>query len=422
MMRRVVITGFGIVSPLGCGIDLVWKRLIAGRSGISRLSDNLVPDVPAKIAGVVPTIEEDAEGGFDPSRTVSAKEQKRTDRFIQLAMAAANEAIAQAGWAPATDQERNRTATIIASGIGGFATMKQAVDTTNQRGARKLSPFTVPSFLVNLAAGRISIHHGFRGPIGAPVTACAASLQAIGDGARLIRAGEADVALCGGSESCIERVSLGSFAAARALSTHFNDSPQRASRPFDTQRDGFVMSEGAGALVVEALDHALARGATPLAEICGYGTTSDAYSVTAAPSDGEGLQRCMRLAIDAGGIRPEQVGHINAHATSTQLGDAAELTAIRSVFNGASVGITSTKSATGHLLGGAGAVGAIFAANALRTGTLPPTLNLEQADEVAAGLDLVGPDPVVRPVEYAMANGFGFGGVNASLLLKRWAA
>ncbi len=421
-MRRIVVTGYGIVSPLGCGVGLVWQRLLAGRSGIRRLSDNLVPDVRAKIAGIVPTIDEDAEGGFDPDRAVSAKDQMRMDRFIQFAMAAANEAIAQSGWAPSTDAERNRTATIIASGIGGFATMKQAVHIIDQRGARKLSPFTVPSFLVNLAAGQISIHHGFRGPIGAPVTACAASLQALGDGARLIRSGEADIAVCGGSESCIERVSLASFAAARALSTHFNDEPERASRPFDTQRDGFVMSEGSAVLVIETLDHALARGATPLAEIVGYGTTSDAYSMAAAPADGEGLQRCMRLAIDAAGIQPSQVGHINAHATSTPLGDAAELTAIRGVFNGARVAITSTKAATGHLLGAAGAVGAIFAINALRTGTLPPTINLEQADDVAADLDLVGPRARTQPIDYAMANGFGFGGVNASLLLKRWTA
>ena len=418
-MRRIVVTGYGIVSPLGCGVGLVWQRLLAGRSGIRRLSDNLVPDVRAKIAGIVPTIDEDAEGGFDPDRAVSAKDQMRMDRFIQFAMAAANEAIAQSGWAPSTDAERNRTATIIASGIGGFATMKQAVHIIDQRGARKLSPFTVPSFLVNLAAGQISIHHGFRGPIGAPVTACAASLQALGDGARLIRSGEADIAVCGGSESCIERVSLASFAAARALSTHFNDEPERASRPFDTQRDGFVMSEGSAVLVIETLDHALARGATPLAEIVGYGTTSDAYSMAAAPADGEGLQRCMRLAIDAAGIQPSQVGHINAHATSTPLGDAAELTAIRGVFNGARVAITSTKAATGHLLGAAGAVGAIFAINALRTGTLPPTINLEQADDVAADLDLVGPRARTQPIDYAMANGFGFGGVNASLVFRR---
>lgn len=299
--------------------------------------------------------------------------------------------------------------------------MKQAVHTIDQRGARKLSPFTVPSFLVNLAAGQISIRHGFRGPIGAPVTACAASLQALGDGARLIRSGEADVAVCGGSEACIERVSLGSFAAARALSTSFNDTPARASRPFDKQRDGFVMSEGSAVLVIEALDHALARGATPLAEIVGYGTTSDAFSMAAAPADGEGLQRCMRLAIDAAGVKPDVVGHINAHATSTPLGDAAELTAIRGVFNGAPVAITSTKAATGHLLGAAGAIGAIFAIGALRTGSLPPTINLEDPDELANGLDMVGPKARAQKIDYAMANGFGFGGVNASMLFKRWA-
>ena len=419
-MRRIVVTGCGIVSPLGCGTDLVWQRLLAGRSGIRRLSDNLVHDVPAKIAGVVPTRDDDAEGGFDLDRVVSVKDHKRMDRFIQFALAAADEAIAQADWAPGTDREGDRTATIIGSGIGGFATMKQAVHTTDERGPRKLSPFTVPSFLVNLAAGQVSIRHGFRGAIGAPVTACAAGLQAIGDGARMIHAGEVDVAVCGGAESCIERVSLGSFAAARALSTHFTETPERASRPFDATRDGFVMSEGAAVIVVEALDHALARGATPLAELVGYGTTSDAYHMVAAPPEGDGLKRCMRLAVDAAGIEAGEVGYINAHATSTPLGDAAELTAIRSVFNGSRVPVSSTKSSTGHLLGAAGAVGAIFAINALRFGILPPTINLEQADEEFDDLDLIGREPRVRAIDYAMANGFGFGGVNASLLLKRW--
>jgi 3-oxoacyl-[acyl-carrier-protein] synthase II len=421
-MRRIVVTGSGIVSPLGCGTSMVWRRLLAGRSGIRRLADNLVRDVPAKIAGVVPTPAEDAEGGFDPKRIISFKDLMRMDRFIQFAIAAADEAIAQSAWVPVSDAERNRTATIIGSGIGGFATMKQAVHTIDQRGPRKLSPFTVPSFLVNLAAGQVSIRHGFRGAIGAPVTACAASLQAIGDGARMISTGEVDVAICGGAESCIERVSLASFAAARALSTHYNETPERASRPFDINRDGFVMSEGAAVLVVEALDHARARGAAPLAELVGYGTTSDAYHMAAAPPDGEGLQRCMRLAIDAAAVKPSEVGYINAHATSTPLGDAAELTAIRGVFNGAPVSISSTKSATGHLLGAAGAVGAIFAIGALRSGILPPTLNLEEADEFADGLDLVAREPRNRAIDYAMTNGFGFGGVNASVLLKRWAA
>ena len=421
-MRRIVVTGTGIVSPLGCGTSLVWRRLLAGRSGIRRLSDNLVRDVPAKIAGVVPTPAEDAEGGFDPKRVVSLKDQKRMDRFIQFAIAAADEAIAQSAWAPISDAERNRTATIIGSGIGGFATMKLAMNTIDQRGPRKLSPFTVPSFLANLAAGQVSIRYGFRGAVGSPVTACAASLQAIGDGARMIRAGEVDVAICGGAESCIERVSLASFAAARALSTHYNETPERASRPFDINRDGFVMSEGAAVLVVESLDHALGRGSVPLAELVGYGTTSDAYHIAAAPPDGEGLQRCMQLAIDAAAIKPSEVGYINAHATSTPLGDAAELTAIRGVFKGARSSISSTKSATGHLLGAAGAAGVIFAIGALRSGILPPTLNLGQTDKFFDDLDLVGPEPRTRAVDYAMANGFGFGGVNASVLLKQWTA
>lgn len=419
-MRRIVFTGTGLISPLGCGTDLVWQRLIAGRSGIRRLNDNRVHDVAAKIAGVVPAPAEDDEGGFNPTLAITVKDQTRMDRFIQLAMGAAHEAIAQSAWAPVTDTDKNRTATIIGSGIGGFATMKQAVHTIDERGPRKLSPFTVPSFLVNLAAGQISIHHGFHGPIGAPVTACAASLQAIGDGARMIRAGEADVAICGGAESCIERVSLGSFAAARALSTHFNDAPDRASRPFDQRRDGFVMSEGAAVVVIEALDHALARGATPLAELVGYGTSSDAYHMAAAPPGGEGLQRCMRIAIDAAGVNSDDIGYINAHATSTPLGDAAELSAIHKVFNGGRPSISSTKSSTGHLLGAAGATGAIFAIGALQSGILPPTLNLEQPDAAFSGFDLIGPEPRAREIDYAMVNGFGFGGVNATAVLKRW--
>ena len=420
-MRRIVVTGCGLISPLGCGVDHVWRRLIAGRSGIRRLPASLVPDVTSKIAGVVPTKAEDPEAGFDPNQTVPVKDQKRMDRFIQLAIAAADEAIAQAHWAPATDHERERTATVIASGIGGFYTMMHATRTTDTRGVRKLSPFTVPAFLVNLASGQVSIRHGFRGPVGAPVTACAASIQAIGDGARMIRCGEADIAVCGGAESCIERVSLGSFAAAHALSTHFNDTPARASRPFDTERDGFVMSEGSGMVVIEALDHAVARGAEPLAELVGYGTTSDAYHIAAAPPDGEGLQRCMRIALQAAGIKANDVGYVNAHATSTPLGDAAELTAIRGVFGDkARVSVSSTKSATGHLLGAAGAAGSIFTIAALRHGILPATINLDTPDPAAGELDLIAKEPRKRGVDFAMTNGFGFGGVNASVVFRRW--
>ncbi|CAH1661345.1 3-oxoacyl-(acyl-carrier-protein) synthase 2 [Hyphomicrobiales bacterium] len=417
--RRIVVTGLGLVSPLGCGVEPVWSRLNAGQSGIRRLPDSMVHDVTAKIGGRVPSTTEDPEAGHDPDRVVAPKDQKRMDPFILLALTAAEEAIIQSGWRPASAHERERTATIIASGIGGFTTMSEAMITVQTKGPRRLSPFTVPSFLVNLAAGQVSIRHGFRGPIGAPVTACAASVQAIGDGARLIANGEADVAVCGGAESCIERVSLGSFAAAHALSTHFNDAPERASRPFDVQRDGFVMGEGAGMLVIEALDHALARGARPLAELAGYGTSSDGFHMAAAPADGEGVQRAMRLAIAAAGIDPSEIGYINAHATSTPMGDAAELTAISRIFGpDADVSISSTKSATGHLLGAAGAVEAIFSILALRNSILPPTLNLEERDPLAGDLDLIGPQARAKPINYALSNGFGFGGVNASVIFS----
>ena len=420
-MRRIVVSGCGLVTPLGCGVGHVWRRLLAGCSGIRRLPDALVADIATKIAGIVPSKADDAEAGYDSAASVSPKEKRQMDRFIQLAIAAANEAVTQAAWFPSTEEQRDRTATIVASGIGGFHTMMQATRTTDTRGVRKLSPFTVPAFLVNLASGQISIRHGFRGPIGAPVTACAASIQALGDAARLIRNGEADIAVCGGSESCIERVSLGSFGAAHVLSTGFNDTPEQASRPFDTQRDGFVLSEGSAMLVVEALDHAQARGAQPLAEVVGYGTTSDAYHIAAASPHGEGLQRCMQLAVRTAGLRPEDIGYINAHATSTALGDVAELTAIRGVFgDDAKLSVSSTKSATGHLLGAAGATGAVLTVEALRHGVLPPTLNLQQTDSAAGEIDVIGPKPRDRAVDYAMTNGFGFGGVNASVVFRRW--
>jgi len=275
LMRRVVVTGMGLVSPLGCGVELVWQRLLAGRSGLSRLPDAVTDGIAAKVAGQVPDVAQDPEGGWDVDAVVSSKDQRKMDRFIPFALGAAQQALAQAGWPPADERARERTATVIASGIGGFGAIAEAVRTTDTRGPQRLSPFTVPSFLVNLAAGQVSIRHGLKGPLGAPVTACAASVQAIGDAARLIRSGEADVALCGGSEAAIDRVSLGGFAAAKALGTAFNDTPEQASRPFDAQRDGFVMGEGAGMLVIEALDHALARGATPLAELVGYGTSAD---------------------------------------------------------------------------------------------------------------------------------------------------
>ncbi|MEZ1315597.1 beta-ketoacyl-ACP synthase II [Pseudomonas fluorescens] len=419
--RRIVVTGMGLVSPLGSGVEAVWSRLLAGQSGIRNLPDDVVADLPAKVGGSVPSVADDAKAGFDPDLATPPKEQKKMDRFILFAMEAARQAIEQAGWHAPTPEAQERTATIIGSGVGGFGAIADAVRTTDSRGPRRLSPFTIPSFLVNLAAGHVSIQHGFRGPLGAPVTACAAGVQAIGDAARLIRSGEADIALCGGAEAAIDRVSLAGFAAARALSSGFNDTPERASRPFDRDRDGFVMGEGAGLLVIESLEHALARGAKPLAELVGYGTSADAYHLTAGPEDGSGARRAMSLALAQAGIDARQVQHLNAHATSTPVGDLGELAAIKSLFgtdNG--IAVTSTKSATGHLLGAAGGIEAIFTLMAIRDQIVPATLNLENPDPAAQGVDIVHGQARPLAIEYALSNGFGFGGVNASVLFKRW--
>jgi 3-oxoacyl-[acyl-carrier-protein] synthase II len=419
---RVVVTGLGLVSPLGCGAEFAWQRLLEGRSGVRRLHDDLCSDLPAKIAGLVPERASNQEGGFDPATVADAKDMRRMDRFIVMALEAARQAAEHSAWTARSEAEACVTATIIASGVGGFSSLSEAVRTTDSRGPGRLSPFTVPSFLVNLAAGHVSIRHGFKGPIGAPATACAASLQAIGEGLRLIRSGEAQVAFCGGSEAAIHRVSLGGFAAAKTLSTRYNDAPHLASRPFDTDRDGFVLGEGAGMLVLESLEHAIARGATPLAEIVGYGTTADAHHITSGPEDGDGAYRSMQAALRMAGMLPGEVDHLNAHATSTQVGDRAELAAIRRLFAGArGPAISATKSATGHLLGAAGALASIFSILALRDQIAPPTLNLVSADEGAADLDLVRTAPRPMPLTTAMVNGFGFGGVNATLLIKKMA-
>jgi 3-oxoacyl-[acyl-carrier-protein] synthase II len=411
----------GLVSPLGSGVEAVWERLLAGRSGLRNLPDEVVADLPAKVGGVVPTAEEDAEAGFDPNRATPPKEQKKMDRFILFAMEAARQALEQAGWQALDAQAQERTATIIGSGVGGFGAIADAVRTTDSRGPRRLSPFTIPSFLVNLAAGHVSIQHGFKGPLGAPVTACAAGGQAIGDAARLIRCGEADIAVCGGAEASIDRVSLAGFAAARALSSGFNETPERASRPFDSDRDGFVMGEGAGLLVIESLEHALARGAQPLAELVGYGTSADAYHLTAGPEDGNGARRAMSLALAQAGVSAAQVQHLNAHATSTPVGDLGELAAIKSLFGSDNkVAVTSTKSATGHLLGAAGGIEAIFTLLAIRDQIVPATLNFDNPDPAAQGVDIVHGQARPMAIEYALSNGFGFGGVNASVLFKRW--
>ncbi|MCJ1886298.1 beta-ketoacyl-ACP synthase II [Pseudomonas sp. LA21] len=419
MRKRVVVTGMGAVTPLGRGVELVWERLLAGASGIRALPEELIGDLAVRIGGQVPGLEADPLGGFDPDSVLSQKEQRKVDRFILFALAAAEDALTQARWAPTSAIEQERTATIIASGIGGFPAIADAVRTTDSKGPRRLSPFTIPSFLCNLAAGQVSIRHQLKGPLGAPVTACAAGVQAIGDAARMIRSGEVDVALCGGAEAAIHRVSLAGFAAARTLASAFNDTPEKASRPFDSARDGFVMSEGAGLLVIEELEHALARGATPIAELIGYGTSADAYHITSGPEDGDGAQRAMRQALQQGGVAPDQVGHLNAHATSTPVGDNAELAAIKAVFGDTSPVISATKSSTGHLLGAAGGIEAIFTVLALRDQVAPPTLNLENADPSSAGLNIARTSTALA-TEYALSNGFGFGGVNASVLFRKW--
>lgn len=420
-MRRIVVTGLGAVTPLARGVPASWSRLLAGRSGIGRLADEMVADLPAKVGGVVPSRQEDPEAGFDPDAVLAPKDQRKVDRFILFALAAAEEALAQARWQPGSEAGRLRTATVIASGIGGFPAITEAVRTVDSRGARRLSPFTVPSFLVNLAAGHVSIRHGFKGPLGAPVTACAAGIQAIGDAARLIRTGEADIALCGGTEACMNLVSLGGFAAARSLSTGFNDRPAEASRPFDRARDGFVMGEGAGLLVIEELGHALARGAKPLAELVGYGTSADAHHITSGPEDGDGARRAMEIAIAQAGISPREIGHLNAHATSTPVGDLGEIAAIKALFGSdGAIAVSATKSATGHLLGAASGLGAIFAILALSDQVAPPTLNLDAPDPAGDGIDFVAKEARPLTTDYAIANGFGFGGVNASVLFRRW--
>jgi 3-oxoacyl-[acyl-carrier-protein] synthase II len=421
-MKRIVITGMGAVSPLGTGVELAWQHLLQGKSGISSLPDTLAEGSPVKIAGWIKPYETDPVSGLDIAQHINAKELRRIDRFIQFALIAAEEAINQAGWHPKNDEESERTATIIASGIGGFPAIAQAVRKGEQDGVDRLSPFTIPSFLVNLAAGQVALKYTFKGPLGAPVTACAAGVQAIGDAARLIHANEADIVICGGAEACIDKVSLGGFAAAKALSSRYADTPALASRPFDQDRDGFVMGEGAGILVIESYEHAMARGATPIAELVGYGTTSDAYHITSSPEDGAGAARAMTIALNQAGLTPAAIDHINAHATSTPVGDAGELAAIKRVFGtqNATPAISATKSSTGHLLGAAGGLEAIFTIKAITDQCCPPTINLEQVDDRAKGLTLVGNQVLPKNIDYALSNGFGFGGVNASVIFKHF--
>ncbi|MCU7850885.1 MAG: beta-ketoacyl-ACP synthase II [Candidatus Thiodiazotropha sp. (ex Monitilora ramsayi)] len=420
MHSPIVITGMGIISPLGCGVKPVWQRLTEGRSGIARIDRFDVEDFPIRIAGLVPGVEEDSAAGFDPETVIEKKERKKIDLFTLYALAAAQEALDQAGWVPSSEADKQATATIIATGIGGFPAITQAQKTLDSRGPKRISPFVVPAFLANMAAGNLSIRFGFKGPMGCPVTACAAGVQAIGDGMRMIRSGEAKVALVGGAEACVDPLSLAGFNALKALSTN-DTTPEQASRPFDRDRDGFVMGEGSGLMVIETLEHAEARGATPLAVLSGYGTSADAHHITSGPEDGAGAAASMRTALTMAGLEPGDIGYVNAHATSTPVGDRAEIASLRNVFGdqAGQVPVSSTKSATGHLLGAAGGIESIFTALAVMHDLLPPTLNLDNVDETMADLDLVPNQARSQATQHALCNGFGFGGVNASLIVSK---
>lgn len=420
MSSPIVITGMGIISPLGCGVKSVWDNLTGGKSGIRFIDRFDTEGFPIKVAGQVLDIKDDPLTGFDPDKVVSRKERRRVDLFILYALAAAEEALQQANWTQLSEQEKQSTATIIATGIGGLPTITEAQNLLQSRGYRRLSPFTAPAFLANMAAGNVSIKYGFGGPLGCPVTACAASLQAIGDGMRLIQSGEAQIALVGGTEACIDPLSLASFHAMKALSPE-SEQPASASKPFDQARNGFVMGEGAGLLVIETLAHARARGARPLAQLSGYGTSSDAYHITAGREDGAGAATAVRAALQRSELSPGDIDYINAHATSTPVGDLAEIASLRRVFGDelGKIPVSSTKSATGHLLGAAGGVEAIFSALAVMNNLLPPTINMSKPDESMVDLDFVPNKARDHQVKHALCNGFGFGGVNAALIISQ---
>lgn len=416
----IVITGMGLVTPLGCGLEPVWQRLTQGASGIGIIDRFDVSGQPVKIAGLVPDITVDPVGGLDLDNLIAPKEAKKLGLFAIYALASAEQALQQAGWFPAEEYEQTSTATIIASGIGGFPTITQAQNTLMERGYKRISPFVVPAFLANMASGNVSIKYGFKGPLGAPVTACAAGIQAIGDGLRMIRSGEARIALVGGAEACVDPLAMAGFHALKALSTN-NDEPTKASRPFDRDRDGFVMGEGAGLMVIESLDHALGRGATPLVQISGYGTSADAHHITSGPADGSGAARAVRAALNMANLSADDMNYVNAHATSTPVGDSAEVATLKSLLGDrvGQVPVSSTKSATGHLLGAAGGIESIFTALAVMHDLLPPTINLDNVDEAMADMDFVPNQARAQKVNHALCNGFGFGGVNASLILSK---
>ncbi len=417
-MRRVVVTGLGLVTSLGCGVEVNWENLLAGKSGICAIQSFDISDLPAKIAGQVP-VGETAEGLFNADDWMTPKDQRRMDDFIVYGLTAAIQAVADSGWTAETEEDQVRTGVMIGSGIGGLNEIAKNAVLVESGNIRHVSPFFIPASLINLVSGHVSIKFGFKGPNHSVVTACSTGAHAIGDAARLIMLDDANVMIAGGAEAAVCRLGMAGFCAARALSTGFNDTPQMASRPWDKDRDGFVMGDGAGALVLEELEHAKARGANIMAEVVGFGLSGDAHHITAPAEDGNGAQRCMEAALKRAGANPEDIDYINAHGTSTPLGDEIELAAVERVFGYHSNGLSmsSTKSAIGHLLGAAGAVESIFSILAMRDGVVPPTLNLDNSS-VDSDIDLVPHQAKEHPVKTVLSNSFGFGGTNASLVFK----
>jgi 3-oxoacyl-[acyl-carrier-protein] synthase II len=419
MLRRVVVTGLGMVTPHGCGVEASWSGILSGVSAAKRIETFDVSDIAAKIACIIPR--GDGAHAFRPDEWMDSKDQRKVDEFIIFAMAAARQALDDAGWHPSDPEDQAATGVIVGSGIGGLTGINETALLLAEKGPRRVSPFFIPGRLINLASGYISIAHGLKGPNHSVVTACSTGAHAIGDGARMIALGDADVMVAGGTESPISRLSMAGFAACRALSTAFNDDPTRASRPYDKDRDGFVMGEGAGIVVLEELEHARARGAHIYAELVGYGMSGDAYHITSPSEDGDGAYRCMKAALKRAGLQPGDLDYINAHGTSTPLGDEIELGAVvRLLGNHAgSVSMSSTKSSTGHLLGAAGAIEAIFSILAIRDQVAPPTINLDNPS-VETAIDLVPHKPRQRKIDVALSNSFGFGGTNASLVMRRY--
>jgi 3-oxoacyl-[acyl-carrier-protein] synthase II len=421
-MRRVVITGLGLVSPLGCGYETTWERLTSGQNAAKRVENFDVSDLSCQIACQVPR-GDGSDGTFNANDWMEPKEQRKVDDFIIYAMGAATQALADAGWKPTAYEDQIRTGVLIGSGIGGLQGIEKTSLLFADKGPRRVSPFFIPGRLINLASGYVSIEHGLKGPNHAVVTACSTGAHAIGDASRLIALGDADVMVAGGAESPVCRIAIAGFAACRALSTGFNDRPTKASRPYDKDRDGFVMGEGAGVVVLEELEHARARGARIYVEVVGYGLSGDAYHITAPAEDGDGAYRCMRAALARAEVQPSDIHYINAHGTSTPMGDEIELGAVERLFGNAAgkLAMSSTKSATGHLLGAAGAVEAIYGALAIRDNVAPPTLNLDNPS-VETAIDLVPHEAQKRQIDTVLSNSFGFGGTNASLVLRRVAS